>query len=300
MPNGNAKLQINWNDIKYLVLLARHGRMSAVAKEAGVDVTTASRRLKTLESVLGTKLFIRIDNRYLPTDPLQRVLARALSAEREIGYFQHELMEQDTALSGRLRVTSVHTFINSYLLPKLTSFNHLYPNIELELIADSDQLDLGRHEADLAIRMGRPVQQSIVTRRLSKLYYSPYAHQTLLAKKQPINDMPWILFEKSFDHLPEAKWQQQHYPNVKASLYCNVGPAMLSAVQNGLGVAYLPCYMAQADENLVALQAPTPLRELWGLVHPEKRHLAKIRAFLDWLTLEIQSDEHLFHGQAPV
>ena len=62
---------------------------------------------------------------------------------------------------------------------------------------------------------------------------------------------------------------------------------MLSAVKSGLGVAYLPCYMAQADTNLVALQAATPLRELWSLVHPEKRHLAKIRAFLDWLTLEI-------------
>jgi len=297
MPNRNAKLQINWNDIKYLVLLARHGRMSAVAKEAGVDVTTASRRLKTLESTLRTKLFIRIDNRYLPTDPLQRVLARAQSAEREIGYFQHELMGQDTALSGRLRVTSVHTFINSYLLPKLTSFYSRYPSIELELIADSEQLDLGRHEADLAIRMGRPVQQSIVTRRLSNLYYSVYAHRDLLVEERSINEMPWVLFEKSFDHLPEAKWQQRHYPNVKASLYCNVGPAMFSAVQSGLGVAYLPCYMAQTDKNLVALQAPTPLRELWSLVHPEKRHLAKIRTFLDWLSLEIQSDEALFHGQ---
>lgn len=299
MPNKNAKLQINWNDIKYLVLLARHGRMSTVAKEAGVDVTTASRRLKTLESALGTKLFIRIDNRYLATEPLQRVLARALSAEREIGYFQHELMEQDTALSGRLRVTSVHTFINGYLLPKLTSFYSRYPSIELEIIADSEQLDLGRHEADLAIRMGRPVQQSIVTRRLSKLYYSIYAHRDLLAKKRPIHEMPWILFEKNFDHLPETKWQQQHYPDVKANLYCNVGPAMLTAVKNGLGVAYLPCYMAQGDANLVALQAPTPLRELWSLVHPEKRHLAKIRAFLDWLYLEIQLDEPLFHGQTP-
>jgi len=271
--------------------------MSGVAKETGVDVTTVSRRLKALELALGTKLFIRVDNRYLPTDSLQRVLTRATSAEREISYFQHELMEQDTALSGRLRVTSVHTFINSYLLPKLSSFYSRYPNIELELIASSDQLDLSRHEADLAIRMGRPVQPSIVTRRLSKLYYSLYAHQDLLTKGLRIDDMPWILFDNSFNHLPEAKWQQQHFPNVKASLYCNVGPAMFSAVQNKLGVAYLPCYMAQADINLVALQPPTPLRELWSLVHPERRHLAKIRAFVDWLSLEIQSDESLFHGQ---
>lgn len=297
MPNRNAKLQINWNDIKYLVSLARHGRMNDVAKESGVDVTTASRRLKALESALGTKLFVRIDNRYSPTEPLQRALARAVSAEREIGYFQHQLMEKDTALSGRLTITSVHTFINSYLLPKLSSFYSRYPHIELELIADSEQLDLNRHEADLAIRMGRPVQQNIVTRRLSKLYYSIYAHRDLLEKEQTINEIPWVLFEKSFDHLPEAKWQQQHYPNVKANLYCNVGPAMLSAVQNKLGVACLPCYMAQADTNLVALQEPTALRELWSLVHPEKRHLAKIRAFLEWLALEIQSDERLFHGQ---
>ena len=290
-------MQVNWDDIKYLVLLVRHGRMNAVAQEIDVDVTTVSRRLKTLEQALGTKLFIRIDNRYVATDALKRVLAKAESAEREIGSFQRELLEQDASLSGSLRVTSVHTFINSYLVPRLHSFYDRYPSIQLELIADSQQIDLGRHEADLAIRMGRPVQQSIVTRRLSKIYYSVYAHRNLVENESMIAAMPWVLFEQNYNRLPEALWQQQHYPNVKASLYCNVGLAMFTAVQNELGAACLPCYIAQTDKNLIALHKPIYLREFWSLVHPERRNLAKIRAFLDWLDQEIQLDQALFHGQ---
>lgn len=290
-------MQVNWDDIKYLVLLVRHGRMNAVAQEIDVDVTTVSRRLKALEQALATKLFIRIDNRYVATDALKRVLAKAESAEREIGSFQRELLEQDASLSGLLRVTSVHTFINSYLVPRLHSFYDRYPSIQLELIADSQQIDLGRHEADVAIRMGRPVQQSIVTRRLSKIYYSVYAHRNLVENESMIGAMPWVLFEENYNRLPEALWQQQHYPNVKASLYCNVGLAMLTAVQNKLGAACLPCYIAQTDKNLIALQKPVYLREFWSLVHPERRNLAKIRVFLDWLDQEIQLDQALFHGQ---
>lgn len=289
-------MQIKWDDIRYLVLLARHGRMSQVAREVGVDVTTVSRRLKSLEKELETTLFDRVDNRYLPTDALQHVLSNAESAEREIVHFQHNLIGKDTALQGRLRITSIHNFINFYLLPRLGEFYKLHPNIEIELIADSEQLDIGRYEADLAIRMGRPTQESVVTRRLTKLYYSVYMHKDLISTEKSISEMPWILNEKSFQYLPESLWQQQNFPNVKANLYCNVGPAMLTAVRNKLGVAILPCYMAHSDLNLTPLNKPTALRELWTLVHPERRHLAKIRVFIDWLDLQIQSDIQLFQG----
>lgn len=289
-------MQINWNDLKYLLLLARHGRMNAVAKESGVDVTTASRRLKALELALGTQLFIRIDNRYLPTEALQAVLANAEAVEREIACFQRNLLDHDTQPSGRLRVTSVHTFINSYLLPKLPAFYQRFPDIKLELIADSNQLDLARHEADIAIRMGRPEQKSIVTRRLSKLHYSVYAHQNLLKQNHKIDALPWVLFEERYKQLPEARWQQQHYPDVNSRLYCNVGPAMYNAVQHQIGLACLPCYMAQPGDGLVALLEPFPLRELWCLFHPEKRHLAKIRVFIDWLAREVEADQQRFLG----
>ena len=289
-------MQFKWDDIRYLVLLARHGRISHVAREVGVDVTTVSRRLKSLEKELETKLFNRIDNRYLPTDSLQLVLSNAESAEREIVHFQHNLIGKDTALKGRLRITSIHNFINFYLLPRLGDFYKQHPNIEIELIADSEQLDIGRYEADLAIRMGRPTQESIVTRQLTDLHYSVYAHKELISTEQLISDMPWVLNEKGFTHLPEVSWQHQHFPNVKANLYCNVGPAMLTAVRNKLGVAFLPCYMAHSDIDLVSLNEPTKIRELWTLIHPDRRHLAKIRTFLDWLDLQIQSDRHLFQG----
>ncbi|PCI66890.1 MAG: hypothetical protein COB26_10555 [Piscirickettsiaceae bacterium] len=289
-------MQLKWDDIRYLVLLARHGRMNMVAKEVGVNVTTVSRRLKSLEETLGTKLFTRVDHRYYPTDPLQHVLAKAESAEREISYFQHELMEQDAALQGRLRITSIHNFINFYLLPRLNSFYERYPMIELELIADSEQLDLTRYEADIAIRMGRPNQQSIVTRRLSKLYYSLYVHKSLFSSERSIEEMPWVLYEERFNQLPEARWQRENFPDVKANLYCNVGPAMLSAVQNKLGIAFLPCYMAHKDQNLICLQEPIVLRDLWTLVHPDRRHLAKIRVFLEWLDSQVNSDKVLFKG----
>lgn len=287
---------MNWNDLKYLLSLSRLGTLSAVAKETGVDMTTVSRRLKALESALGTQLFQRIDNRYLPTDALQQVLLHAEQVELEIGRLQSDLLGQDEDLRGRVRITSVHTFINSYLLQRLPDFYERYPDIELEIIADSSQLDLGRHEADLALRMGRPDQSSIVTRRMADLNYAVYGHKTLVEQSQKIGDLPWILFEDRYHNLPEALWQQQHYPDVQAQLFCNVGPAMLTAACNGLGVACLPCYMAEPVSELVALTEAFPLRALWLLMHPEKRNLARIRVFVDWLEQQLDSDTLLFQG----
>lgn len=294
----NSGKCMNWNDLKYLLALSRLGTLSAVAKETGVDMTTVSRRLKALEGSLGAQLFQRIDSRYLPTEALQQVLRRAEQVEIEIGRLESDLLGQDEDLRGRVRITSVHTFINSYLLQRLPDFYQRYPDIELEIVADSSQLDLGRHEADLALRMGRPDQSSIVTRRMADLNYALYGHQTLVENRQEIADLPWVLFEDRFHNLPEALWQQQHYPNVQARLFCNVGPAMLTAASNGLGVACLPCYMAEPVAGLVALTEAFPLRALWLLMHPEKRNLARIRAFVDWLEQQLENDTSLFMGTA--
>lgn len=291
-------MQINWNDLKFLLALARAGKVADVARETGVDSTTVTRRIKALEQALQCQLFKRIDNRYLPTEALQQALRNAEQAEREIGLMTQRLTQQDAHLRGRVRITSVHTFINSYLLPRLSDFYERYPDIELEIIADSSQLDLGRHEADLAIRMGRPGQQSIVTRRLTELHYSVYAHTRLADQGRELSGLPWILFEDRYSSLPEAQWQQQQVPEVQACLYCNVGLAMLNAVKSGLGVACIPCYMGQPEPELVALVPPFSLRELWVLMHPEKRNLARVRAFLDWLEQQVNADQALFLGQA--
>lgn len=290
---------MNWNDLKYLLALSRLGTLSAVAKETGVDMTTVSRRLKALELALGAQLFERVDNRYLPTEALQRVMDRAEQVEQDIGRFRNELSGQDEDLSGRVTITSVHTFINGYLLQRLSSFYERYPEIQLDIVADSSQLDLARHEADIALRMGRPEQASIVTRKVIDLHYAVYAHRSWQGSGVRVGEMPWILFKERYQNLPEALWQQEHYPNVKARLLCNVGMAMMTAVKSGLGAACLPCYMVGDDPDLMPLTDPFELRAMWLLIHPEKRNLARIRAFIDWLEEQLEQDQWLFQGDAP-
>lgn len=287
---------MNWNDLKYLLALSRLGTLSAVAKESGVDMTTVSRRLKALEASVGSQLFLRIDNRYVPTAALSEALADAERAETGIERFQRALKGQDQSLQGTIRITSVHTFINSYLLSRLQDFYVRYPEIELEIIADSSQLDMGRHEADLALRMGRPEQSSLVTRRMTDLYYAVYANTRW--QNAELAEMPWILFEERFQHLPEARWQQTHFPDVDTPLRCNVGPAIMTAAAAGLGAACLPCYMGGAEPVLEQRTAAFPLRTLWLLMHPEKRTLARIRAFIDWLEQQLAADQSLFMGSA--
>lgn len=295
-------MSLNWNDLKYLLSLWRHQRMVKVAQELDSDPTTVSRRIKSLEGRLGTQLFQRVDGRYLPTDALLQALPSLELSERQIQQFQGQIQAQDSDLSGRLRFTSVHNFINYYLIERLPSFYQQYPNIELELIADSQPLDLTRHEADLAIRMGRPDQESLVAKRLCSLYYSVYANKSFIGKSKSLasidlESLPWILFEAKYAHIPEAIWQYENYPNAKAQLYSNVGPAMLNAVKAKLGIASLPCYMTATQPELIPLLEPFNLRELWLIMHPEKRNLARVRVFIEWLEKQLQADIGIFEGK---
>lgn len=289
-------MSFNWNDLKYLLAVIRYGRISKAAEELGSDPTTVSRRIKALEQKLDTALFRRIDGKYCATEALLQVVSTAESVEQQLHQFQAQLTSQNSHLSGRVRITSVHTFINYYLIDRLTDFYRHYPDIELEIIADSSQLDLGRHEADLAIRMGRPEQASMVTRRLSHLYYSVYAHRSLIDRLEKVEQLPWIVLEDRYSSLPESKWQRMHYPDAKVRLSCNVGPAMFNAVKAGLGIACLPCYMGQAEPELVNLREPFSLRELWLLMHQDNRNLARVRVFIDWLIAQFNRDSNLFMG----
>lgn len=303
-------MSFNWNDLKFLIELHREGHIAKVAENFGIDPTTVSRRIKAMENSLGVKLLQRIDGQYYATDALKQALPQAELAEQQLKLFEDKLMAGDKQLSGTIRITSVHTFVNHYLLAKLPNFYQQYPEISIELIADSRQLDLNRHEADIAIRMGRPEQSSIVTRRIAILYYSIYAHSSLVALNPDLKSMseskieetpdltqlPWILLDSQYANLPEAIWQQQHFPQAKANLFCNVGPAMLNAVKNRLGIACLPCYMGEVESELEHLYPPFPLRELWLLMHQEKRHVARIRAFIDWLEMCLLADQAIFQG----
>ena len=277
----------NWNDLKFVLALARTGSFAAAGRRLGVNERTVARRIDTLEAGLQARLFDRSDAGILPTSAGEQVLATAEQVESGTAALADRIGGADRIVSGKVRLTAVPILINRVLIPAATRLASDHPALELELIADSRDLSLTRREADLALRLARPRREPrLLTRRLGHLDYAAYVRPPV---RQGTTEDPvaWIGYEDGMRHLPQAGWiadrvKQSH--DEPARIAVNDIEGALAALRAGLGKSLLPTIIGDADGDLLRLDERVDLRrEIWLLLHPELRRLARIRAVVDWL-----------------
>ncbi|WP_233836267.1 LysR family transcriptional regulator [Paraburkholderia sp. ZP32-5] len=278
----------DWNDLQYVLAVARDGSLAAVARRLKVDPTTVGRRLRAIEAALGAKLFERdSDGQMRATDAGRIVIQRTQTIEAEIGNLDAAVRTHDVAVRGTVRLTAVPVLINRVLMPALPALIARHPELNIELVADHRDLNLPRRDADIAVRLARPGNEAgerIVARRIGMLAYAVYA----AANCADPHALPWLTYEAGMRHLPQAQWiaRVADSDGGLAAVVANDAEALLQGVQAGLGRSLLPCIVADRTPGLVRLphdhHAP-PEREIWTLTHPDVRPLARISAVLAWL-----------------
>ncbi len=282
---------LDWNDLRYLLAVARGGTLAGAAKALGVDDSTVSRRVARLEARIEARLFERAgDGRLRPTPAGAAAVERAERMELEVEGLRDSVTGADTVCAGTVRLTSVPLLVNRLLVPALPGLLDRHPALHLELVADPSDLSLRRREADMALRLARPRSggRSVLARRIGTLGYEVYAARSLSAAAAA--DLPWVTYDEAFAHLPQARWiaADLECGGTAARFVVNDGEALLEAVAAGLGKSLLPSIVAQRDPRLARLAAtdgnPVLERELWLLVHRELRGLARIEAVSDWLS----------------
>ena len=293
-------MDVNWDDHRFLLAIARQRSLTAAGKVLGVSQPTVSRRLDALESRLKVRLFDRTRRGYDLTAVGMELYEAALQVEERLGEVHRRIYGKDEELSGGLRVTCTEVFLNGYLSPFVWRFLELHPGIEFSVICTDSPLSLGRRDADLAIRFTRRPPETLVGRRLASVAYGVYAGRGVAGERfTPANRVAWewvglhddlynrILFATAF---PESRFKHR----------VDSVTAMQSMVRSGLGVSVLPCYLADRDAGLRHL-APAPLLDanldLWILYHPDVQSVARVRLFADAIVDVIRSDRDLFEGR---
>jgi DNA-binding transcriptional LysR family regulator len=283
MQDDTAKLQgsqMNWDDIRYLVALYREGSIAAVARRFGVDQTTVSRRLKAVESQLGSRLFERHQGRWTASAAGQAILAKAVEIEEQIASLVRLSETAGDDIAGVVRITALDFVARDFLMPGLGSLLEAHPALDIELVTTDQSLSLARREADIALRFSRPPDGNLVIRRLAGIPFGVY-----LSRHQPPAAASWVAYDHNLAELPEARWLAQHQPQAGIRFRNNSLNNLLDAARLGLGKAILPVHMAERDPELQPWQDAGVIleRDLWLVIHPESRHTPKIRAVSDWI-----------------
>jgi DNA-binding transcriptional LysR family regulator len=284
----NAETLMDWNDLRYILTIARAGTLAAAARRLGVNQTTVARRLAAAEAALGTRLFERVDGALYPTERGEAAVSRAAHVEREVQALKQGIGDADADAAGLVRITAVPVLVNRLLVPALPQLYARHPRLRIELIAEPRNLSLTRREADVALRMARPEGGggSVLAKRLGLLEYAAYG-----PRRRAADRLAWITYEEGLNHLPQARWiAKANHGADPAPLLASDTETIVHAIRNGLGKSLLPRFAADGDSRLRCLSGPEPVltRELWLLTHSELRHHARIAAVVAWLVELVQ------------
>lgn len=282
------KRSVQWDDLQTFATVHRTGSNSAAARELGLTHATVGRRLRDLEAATGASLFERDDSGLVLTAVGQKVLATAEAMDTAAAGLARQLMGEDSALHGRVRLTCTEGFGTELLPRHLPALQARHPGIELELLIDSRTLSLTRRRADMAIRLARPVEENLITRQLAEIPYrlccAPALRSAMsdaLRDRQPV---PLCRFDASLAEIPESRWLDEHLPTARTVLRSNSLRTLAQACAAGVGIALLPLNTGQRLA-LAMLDTPSPpLRSAWLAYPSEYRRVPRIRAVADWLT----------------
>lgn len=296
-PLCNPADQIDWNDIRYALLLARHGNLAAAARALGVAATTVSRRLQLLEARIGTPLFERFRGQMTLTATGSQLVERGARIEQEIAAIAQLSADHQAAVRGLTRITAVDAIVSHYLARHVDGLRARYPELAVELIGSSRTLDLGRREADLAIRLARPESGDLVLRRLGTLGYGIYAAHAA----GPVTDwigQSWVAYENALAHVPEMRWLAERVAADRVVFRCNNIDALATAVAAGLGLGILPGLVGRSHPGLRCLSGDSPVlsRDIWLVVPRELRDVPRVRAVADWVVECFADDAGLLSG----
>lgn len=291
---------MDWGDLRFFVELARSGSLSATARRLRVDHSTVARRVAALEADLGVKLFDRLPRGYALTPEGEEVADLAGRLEEDAFAIERFAQGRSAEPSGTVRLSAPPAFASHFIAPRLGGFRDRYPGVVLELVGDARAVSLTRREADLALRLTRPEDDGLVTRRVGTMGYGLYAARSY-AEGRPPDSWGVIAYDESLDHVPQQRWLRTVAAGRPVVFRANELASLCAAARAGLGIAALPHFLGRSDPGLVRVPAEPvpPGRELWLLVHPDLRRAARVRATMDFLVTLLAEHRALLEGGDP-
>ena len=279
--------RMDWGHLPFFLELVRTGSLARAARRLGVDRNTVARRVAALEGEMGLTLFERGPQGWTRTDAGRDLAELASRVEVDVLALARHADARDQALSGTVRLTSPVHVAAHLLAPALPALRQRHAGLVLEIAADQRTFNLTRREADLAVRLGRPRDAGLVARKLSDVAYRLYGSRRFAgARRGPVDFAadPFLGFDESLAGVPQERWLDRVGPGRRVVFRCNSTPALLAATRQGVGVAVLPCFVADADPELTRLEGPEPVsHELWLLVHGDLRRTPRVRAVIEWV-----------------
>jgi DNA-binding transcriptional LysR family regulator len=282
---------LDWNDLRYFIAVADGGSTLAAGRKLRVSQTTVARRIAALEEALGVQLFEKRQAGYAMTPAGEDLLDRARHVESAASVFAEAAAAQVRDTSGTVRISTQEIFV-TLLAPMLRELHERHPEILIELDDSQYFRDLGEGEADIALRSayGDP-GSGVVGRRLGPDDWTLYCSRDYAAQhgvpttRAQLKNHAFIGGGGPKLWHAYSAWLHELGLDDRVIMHHASAMGMMSAIRSGLGIAVLPCIVADADPDLVQCVPPKDGhgRVMWLVTHERVRHTPRVRAVIDFL-----------------
>jgi len=294
---SQGEIMDRFSEIRAFVTVAEQGSFVAASDRLELSRAMVTKLVSALEGRLGVRLMHRTTRRLSLTTEGESYLAEASVLLSELDELDARLSQGAERPAGRLRVTAPVSFGQRFLGEAVTRFNGLFPHIEVELSLNDRRVDLVEEGYDLALRITRLSDSSLVARRLvgvSDVICAAPEYLRVHGTPEHPNDLAdhncliYTLTDQTGSWSYREADGTEGRVRVHGTLRANNGDILVDAAEHGLGITLQPRFLLQralAQGSLVQILSNFHLQDLeLYAVYPVRRHVpGKVRVFVDFL-----------------
>ena len=295
-------MSLDWDKLRIFHAAAEAGSFTRAAETLHLSQSAISRQVSALEQDVGVPLFQRHARGLVLTEQGEILFRTAHEVLMKLEGVRTRLNETRDRPSGKLRVTATVGLGSSWLTERIPEFLDLYPDVQIQLLLDNEELDLNMRQADCAVRLRQPLQPDLIQRRLFVVHLHAYAAPSYLekhGKPETIADLDRHRLV-TFGEPTPPYLRDLNFLDVVGRVEGSPRPAVLQinnllsikrAVQCGAGIAMLPDYMVEKNSGLVRVlrDMEVPSFDTYFCYPEVLKNSAKLNVFRDFLFTKARS-----------
>jgi DNA-binding transcriptional LysR family regulator len=278
-------MHTNWDDLRHFLAVCEAGSLTGAARALGVEHTTVARRVEALELTLNAVLFDRLPRGWALTAAGRTLVPFARKIEMSVCDLWNAAVGSAGGLQGAVTITAPPALAWRRIAPHLAYLVRELPHVEVNLRAEMQMADLGRREADIALRFTRPEAPSMIVRSLGEVAYHLVGTPHYLQERSP-SDWEFLGYCAQGSDPPQQRWLETYRGGRRYRFKSNDLDILATAARCGWGVALLPDYLVDRHDDELAFAAPRACpvkRTLWLVVHEDVRRAPHVGAVVEGL-----------------
>lgn len=288
---------MQWEGINEFVQVAETESFTRAAKNLAISTPQVSRQISALEKRLSIKLLYRTTRKVSLTQEGEVFYQHCRSVLDGLDAAERAVTNLQSRPKGKIRLTAPVTYAELRILPLLNNFLQQHPDVQLSVNLTNQQLDLVEEGYDIAIRLGKLVDSTMMAKKLSERRSYICASPSYLKRHGAPHSLSELASHNcllgTLDRWRFKEGGRQKRMRVTGNLTCNSGSGLLDAALKGLGLAQLPDYYVESHiekGRLVSVldQFAETGEGVWA-VYPHNRQLSpRIRLLVDYLAENLE------------